>query len=171
MELSVQSLSGSGLVLCDASKISRWRLLFPSLMWIRTYWLHENSMHTASTHSSLTKATTAHLQTVYHAYFVFRCLQGAPKKWDHRLVTIIMWSFNWFLKKCTRFLGEFVVKRILKIPSHLACVATLLCETLMSAKQAINNKLQGSVDTYLTCGGVVNNRIRKGLLPSLSENF
>ena len=39
----------------------------------------------------------------------------------------------------------------------------------MSAKQAINNKLQGSVATYLKCGGVVNNQIKKGLLLSLSE--
>jgi len=38
----------------------------------------------------------------------------------------------------------------------------------MSAKQAINNKLQGSVATYLRCGGVVNNKIKKGLLLSLS---
>jgi len=37
----------------------------------------------------------------------------------------------------------------------------------MSAKQAIKDKLQGSVATYLRCGGVVNNRIKKGLLLSL----
>jgi len=37
----------------------------------------------------------------------------------------------------------------------------------MSAKQAINDKLQGSVATYLRCGGVVNNQIKKGLLLSL----
>jgi len=37
----------------------------------------------------------------------------------------------------------------------------------MSAKQAINDKLQGSVPTYLRCGGVVNNQIEKGLLLSL----
>ena len=42
-----------------------------------------------------------------------------------------------------------------------------LCETLTSAKQAINDKLQGSVATHLRCGGVVNNQIKKGLLPSL----
>ena len=41
----------------------------------------------------------------------------------------------------------------------------------MQAKQAINNKLQGSVATYLKCGGVVNNEIRKGLLLSLSVKF
>ena len=34
-------------------------------------------------------------------------------------------------------------------------VATLSCETLMSARQAINDKLQGSVAAYLKCGGVV----------------
>ena len=37
----------------------------------------------------------------------------------------------------------------------------------MSAKQAINDKLQGSVATYLRYVGVVNNQIMKGLLLSL----
>jgi len=37
----------------------------------------------------------------------------------------------------------------------------------MSAKQTINDKLQGSMATYLRCGGVVNNQIKKGLLLSL----
>jgi len=50
---------------------------------------------------------------------------------------------------------------------HLA----LPCETLMSAKQAINDKLQDSLATYLRCGGVVNNQIKKGLLLSLSVKF
>jgi len=37
----------------------------------------------------------------------------------------------------------------------------------MSAKQAINDKLQGCVATYLRCGGVVNNQIiKKSLLLS-----
>jgi len=65
-----------------------------------------------------------------------------------------------------------------KIPLHLAYVATLPCETLMSAKQAINDKLQGthrkigvgfptfSVATCLRYSGVVNNQIKKGLLLS-----
>jgi len=63
--------------------------------------------------------------------------------------------------------GVFAVKRILKIQPHLAHVATLPCETSISAKQAINDKLQGSVATYLTCGGVVNIQINKVLLLSL----
>jgi len=37
----------------------------------------------------------------------------------------------------------------------------------MSAKQAINNKLQGSIATYWRYGGVVNNQIKNGLLLSL----
>jgi len=46
--------------------------------------------------------------------------------------------------------------------------ATLPCETLMSAKQAINDKLQGRVAAYLRCGGVIIcNQIKKGLLLSL----
>jgi len=54
-----------------------------------------------------------------------------------------------------------------------AYVATLPCETLISAKQAINDKLQGSVAAYLRCSGVVNNQIKKGLLLSLrvKKNF
>jgi len=58
------------------------------------------------------------------------------------------------------------------LPPHLACVATLPCETLMSAKQAINDKLQGSVTTYFRCGGVADNQIKKGLLLSVRvKNF
>jgi len=37
----------------------------------------------------------------------------------------------------------------------------------MSAKQAINDKLQGSVAAYLRCSGVVNNQIKNGLFLSL----
>jgi len=64
-------------------------------------------------------------------------------------------------------LVNFVVKWILKIPPHLAYVATLPCEALMSTKQAVNDNLQGSVATYLRCGGVANKQIKKVLLPSL----
>ena len=53
-------------------------------------------------------------------------------------------------------------------PTHLAYVATLPCETLMSAKQVINDKLQGRVAAHLRSGGAVNDQIEKGLLLSLS---
>ena len=57
---------------------------------------------------------------------------------------------------------------ILKIPSYLA---TLPCETLMPAKQTVNDKLQGSVATCLRCDGAVNNQIKKDLLLSVRVNF
>jgi len=81
-------------------------------------------------------------------------------------MTMILSNLNRFT-----FLGKFAVKWIFNIPPHLAYVATLPCETLMSAKQAINDKLQGSVATYLRCGGVVNNQIKKGILLNLRVNF
>ena len=58
---------------------------------------------------------------------------------------------------------------MLELPLYLAYVATLPNETSMSAKQAINDKLQGSVATYLRCGGVVNNQINKRLLLSYKQ--
>ena len=58
------------------------------------------------------------------------------KKRGHRFMTIILSIPNRFKNVFTRsFLGKYVVKRTSKIPSHLANVATLPCETLMSAKQ------------------------------------
>jgi len=87
----------------------------------------------------------------------------------HRLMTIILSNVNRFQKKIftERFFGKFVVKWILKIPKHLAYVATLPCEILTSANQEISDKLQGSVAKYLSCGRVVNNQIKKSLLVSL----
>jgi len=99
-------------------------------------------------------------------------IQRWPKKRGHRLVTIILSNLNRLKKFTGRFLDKFAVKWILKIPSHLAYVATLPCETLLSAKQALNDKLQGSVAAYLRCSGVVNKQIRKDLLLSLwVKNF
>ena len=40
----------------------------------------------------------------------------------------------------------------------------------MSAKQALNDKLQGSVAAYLRCDGVVNNQIKKSFLLSVNKN-
>jgi len=50
---------------------------------------------------------------------------------------------------------------MLKIPPRLAYVDILACETLMSAKEAINGKLQGSVAAYLRCGGLLITKLRK----------
>jgi len=87
------------------------------------------------------------------------------QKRGHGLMTIILSIPNRFKNFFTgRFLGKLEVKWISKIPPHLGYVATLPSET---AKQAINEKLQGTVATYLRCGGVFNNEIKKGLLLSL----
>jgi len=59
-----------------------------------------------------------------------------------------------------RFINKFAVKWILKIPPRVAYVAALPREPLVSANEAINDKLQGSVGTYLRCGGVVNTKLR-----------
>jgi len=76
-------------------------------------------------------------------------LYRVGKKWGHRLVTTILSILNRFNKFFTgRFPGKFAVKWMSKVPPHLAYVATLPCETLISAKQAINDKLHGSVATY-----------------------
>ena len=101
-----------------------------------------------------------------HRYFH---LQAGPKKRSRRLMSIILSFLNRLKNFTTRFLGKFAVKRLfkIKIPPHLGYVATLPYGTLMSAKQAITNKLQGNVPAHLRCGGVVNNQIKKGLSLSL----
>jgi len=114
---------------------------------------------------------------VMSANFVIKCTtrityrvgqKCGPRTHD----TIILSNFNRFKTFFTgRFLGKFIVKWIQNIPAHLAYVATLPCETLMSAKHAINDKLQGSVAIYVRCGGVVNSQIRKGLLMSVPVNL
>ena len=88
------------------------------------------------------------------------------QKRGYRLITIILSIPNRIENFFTgRFLGKLAVKMISKIPPHHAYVATLPCETL-SAKQAINDKLQ---DSAATCKvwWVVNNQVKKGLLLSL----
>jgi len=93
---------------------------------------------------------------------VVTALQGGLKRTGpHRLMTIILSILNRLKKFTGKFLCKFAVKRISKVSPHLANIATLPCKTLMSVKQAINDKLQGSVATYLRCVGVVNNKLRK----------
>jgi len=74
-------------------------------------------------------------------------------------MTIILSIFNRFENfSLEDSLVNFRLNGYQKSHRILHYVATLLCETLMSAKQAVNDKLQGSVATYLRCGGVVNNQ-------------
>jgi len=71
---------------------------------------------------------------------------GWAEKVGRRLTTIILSNLNRF-KFTGKFLGKFVVKWIPKLPPHLACVATLPCEILMSAKEANGD---GVVNNHLT---------------------
>jgi len=81
-----------------------------------------------------------------------------PQTHDHNSVK----SYPILIFFTERFLGKNVVKWILKIPPHHAYVAILPSETLMSAKEAINDKLQGSVAaTYSRCSGIVKTKLRK----------
>jgi len=88
-------------------------------------------------------------------------------------MTILLSNLKPIFKKifAGRFLGKFAVKCILKIPPQLAYVATLPCETFMSAKRVINDKLQTSVATYSRCDEVFNDKIKKGSLLSLQVIF
>jgi len=63
---------------------------------------------------------------------------------------------------------QICIKVIVKNPTTIwiCCHITLL--NINVRKQAINDKLQGSVASYLRCGGVANDQIKKDLLLSLS---
>jgi len=52
-------------------------------------------------------------------------------------MAIILSNLNRFTFFTERFLGKFAVKWLLKIPRHLAFVATLLFETLMSENKRL----------------------------------
>ena len=62
-------------------------------------------------------------------------------------------------------------KLVIKNPTApcMCCYTTL--RNISIRKQAINDKLQGSVATHLRFGGVVNNQNKKGSLLSLSMNI
>jgi len=64
--------------------------------------------------------------------------------------------------------SKFAAKYLLNIPPHLICVATLPCERLTSENEQqsettveINVKWQGTVVTYLMCGGLSVTKLRK----------
>jgi len=68
------------------------------------------------------------------------------------------------------FSSKFAVK-VIKNPTTycISCHTTLW--NISVRKQAVNDILQGSVATYLRCGEIVNNQIKRGLLLSLPVNF
>ena len=57
-------------------------------------------------------------------YYLYN-IQGGPKNWGRKLMTIILSNLNGFKKSFNeKFLGKFVVKWIVKIPPHLATTTT-----------------------------------------------
>ena len=95
-------------------------------------------------------------------------------KWTHGQLRILRRFSEVF--HSVRFSSKFPAKRLLKIPPHLTSVT---CEALMSENDRqsqtpsalMNRKLQGTVVTYLRCGGIVNNQIKTGLLGSQRNSF
>jgi len=121
-------------------------------------------LHTYADTQAQTSTTTI--------FGVRKIIQGGPKQRGHRLIAIILSNLNRLKNFFTgRFRSKFAVKWISLIPLHLAYVATLPCETLTSANQAINYKLQGSVTKLLRCGEDVNNQSKEGLLLSVQVIF
>jgi len=97
--------------------------------------------------------------------------EGWTKKWIHKLVAIILSDLNRFSKI---FHWKILLLNLQQAVNNqttpcICCYTTLW--NINVQKQTINNKFSGSVATYLRCGGVVNNWIKKGLLLSLSEKF
>ena len=82
-------------------------------------------------------------------------------------MTLIRSNLNRFKKKSLK--DSWVNLQLNGYLKSHRTVATLPCETIMSAKQALNGKLQGITAAYLRCGGagVINNQIKQGLLLSL----
>jgi len=87
-----------------------------------------------------------------------------PQSLGHNFVNLN--RFTKFI--AVRFLSKFAGNWLLKLQPLLTYIATLFCEITNVRKQAISDKLQGSVATYLRFGRVVNIRIKEGLLLRLS---
>jgi len=97
-------------------------------------------------------------------------IQGGLKTRCHRLITIILSNRNQLKKNSPKDclvnlqINRYTSNRTLHMLLHY--LVKHQCQ-----QKAINNKLQGSVATYLRCGGAVSNQIKKGLLLSLRVNF
>ena len=71
---------------------------------------------------------------------------------------------KWLTVSYTQFALHFCPQRCRSRQLNNLCITDINCYW---AKQALNDKLQGSVAAYLSCGGVVHNQIKKYLLLSV----
>ena len=96
------------------------------------------------------------------------------QKQHTKLMTIIRSNVTDFQKSFTeKFFSNFFSKVIIKdhITPHRPTHRYTTLWNINVRKQAINDKWQGSVATYLRCGEIVNNHFNKGVLLSLSVIF
>ena len=126
---------------------------------IHLYPLHPKNRRRRVGHSTLDLILSRRRPNELH-------IQGGPKNdrgRRYRLIAIILSYVNRFQKKISLkdSLVNVQLNAYKKIPQHLAYIAALPCKTLTSAKQAHNDKLQGSVAAYLRCGGLLITKLRK----------
>jgi len=136
-EINIQGTSGA-IFWFILSALIFYVLGFATVGWEKAYrtwtglWFYCSASDHAYNNEGTCSSQASWLSSTLYVYRV------GQRKRGHRLMIIILSNLNRFTKKFTgRFLGKFAVKRILKIAPHLAYVATLPCETLLSAKQAI----------------------------------
>jgi len=104
----------------------------------------EDSLHSLAIIIQMSKIFINSLSNIIHC--------GLLKTWQQ----IHGHNLSRFKKITGRFCSKFAVKRLLKIPPHLAYAATLHCETLMPENKQLTTKYKVvHIATYLTCGGVV----------------
>jgi len=90
------------------------------------------------------------------------------------LTAVTLFTLNRFSKLSVRFFSKYAAKYLWKIPRHIICICTQPCETLMlenkwqsQTNAVISDKLKSTVVTYSRFGGIINNQMKTGLLPSL----
>jgi len=109
-----------------------------------------------------------HLPVFYYrsAYTGWAKKSKATNSWPW--VCQILTDFQFFV---VRFLGKFVVKWLFKNPTIpcICCHATLW--NVNVRKQAVNDKLQSSVATYLRCGGFVNLPVKNWKSVKICQNY
>jgi len=88
------------------------------------------------------------------------------KKRGHKFMSIILSSLNRFSKYFHCKIQWYICSKLV-IKNPPPPFLSLRCQTTFETLMSENNNLQGSIATYLRCGGVVNNQIKKGLLLSL----
>ena len=97
----------------------------PLTSYMDDFWQTRLAQHCASRWHVWPSATQSTHTPAYPHAPPTRCLHGRPRKRGHRLTTVILSNLNGLKNFTERLLSNFATKSILKIPPHLAFVATL----------------------------------------------